>query len=78
MILCNTQYFRGVDTIYTVQYAVFSGSGYYLYYAIRSIFEGGYYLYHAIRSILYITQCFRGVDTIYTVKYAEFSDAGYY
>ena len=41
-----------VDTIYTMHYAVFSGGGYYSYYALRSIFGGGYYLYYTLCSIL--------------------------
>ena len=66
-ILCTTQYFRVVDTFYTMHYAVFSRGGCYLYHTLRSIFQGpdaiytmsiallsggGYYLYYALRSIL--------------------------
>ena len=40
LILQNTQYFRGVDTVYTQHYAGFSRRRYYLYYTIRSIFVG--------------------------------------
>ena len=32
--------FRGVDTIYTMHYAVYSGGEYNIYYALRSIFRG--------------------------------------
>ena len=85
-VQCTTQYFRGVDTICTMHYAVFSGvdtictmhyvvfsgGGYYLYYALRSIF-GGWILF-----ILCTTQYFRGVNTIYTMHYAVFSGGGYY
>ena len=40
-MLCTTQYFRGMDTIYTMYYdVVFLGGEYYLYYALRSIFGG--------------------------------------
>ena len=49
LVICNTQYFRGVDTsyttksaifssvdhVYTKRYAVFSGVGYCLYTALR-------------------------------------------
>ena len=38
ILLRTTQFFRGADTIYTMQYVVFSGGGYYLYYALRRIF----------------------------------------
>ena len=39
-MLYPTQYFRRVDTISTMHYAVFSEGGYVLYYAVRSIFQG--------------------------------------
>ena len=39
-ILCTTQYFRAANTMYTMHYAVFSGGEYYVYYALRNIFEG--------------------------------------
>ena len=62
------QYFRGMDIIYTKHFAVFSGDGCYVYYALRSIFGGGYYFYYAIHSIfggwilfiLCTSQYFRG------------------
>ena len=34
--------FMLIDTAYTKHYIVFSGGGYYLYCALRSIFGGGY------------------------------------
>ena len=39
-IFYTTQYFRGVNTIYTMRNVVFSGGKYYSYDALRSIFEG--------------------------------------
>ena len=66
-----TQYFQGVDTICTIHYAVFSGGGYYLYYALRSIFKG------RIQFLLSITQYFQGVDTTITMHYAVFSGDRY-
>ena len=64
-ILCTTEYFRGLDTIYTMYYAVFwrvntiypmyytvfSGVGYYLYYVLRSILAGEYCSYYVQHSI---------------------------
>ena len=57
--LRTTQYFRGTDTIYTMNTVVFSERGYYLYYALHSIF-GVWMLF-----ILCTTQYFRGTETIY-------------
>ena len=34
--------FSGVDTVYTKHYVIFPGDEYYLYYALRKIFEGRY------------------------------------
>ena len=66
------QYFPGVDNIYAMHYAIYLGGGYYLHYALRSIFEGW------ILFILWTTQYFRGVDTIHSMDYAFFSEDGYY
>ena len=71
-IPCTTQYFWVVDTIYTMHYVVFLGGGFYIYYALRSIF-GGRMLY-----ILCTTHHFRVVDTRYTIQYAVFLDGGFY
>jgi len=57
LIVSNKQYFRGVntactkhyavysgvDTTYTEQHDVFSGDQYYIYLALRRLFEGGYF-----------------------------------
>ena len=56
----------GLDTLYTLHYEVFTGGGYYLNYALRSIF-GSWILF-----ILHTTQYFREVDTIYSMYYAFF------
>ena len=69
--MSTTSYFRRVYTDYTMNYAVFSEGGYYLYYVLRIIF-GGWILF-----ILCTTQYFRGEDTIYTMYYAVFSGGGY-
>ena len=61
-----------MDSAYIMHYVVFSGGGYYLYYALPSIF-GGWILY-----ILCITQYIREADTIYTMYYVEFSGGGNY
>ena len=61
-----------MDTICTIHYAVFSGGGYYLYYALRGIFRGW------IQFVQCTLQCFQGVDTICTMHYAVFSGGGYY
>ena len=79
-ILCTTQNFWGLDTIHTMDYAgfsggryeVFSGCGYDLYYALRSIFGGSRIF------ILCTTQYFRRVDTICTMYHEVFSGCGYY
>ena len=39
LVWSNTLYFRGVDTAYTQQYALFPGGRYYLHYAIGSNLE---------------------------------------
>ena len=84
-ILCTTQYFRGVDTIHTMHYVVFSRSGYYLYYALCSIF--GEWILFILCTTQYLrgvdtfctmpTQYFREVDAFYTVYFAVFSRGGY-
>ena len=51
-----------------MHYAAFSVGGYYLYFALRSIFGGV-----GIPFILRTTQYSREVDTIYTMHYAVFS-----
>ena len=60
--------FSTVDIIYTMHYTVFSEGGYYLYYALQSIF-GGWILF-----ILCTKQYSREVDTIYTMHYGVFSE----
>ena len=56
-ILCTAQYFRGVDTIYTMHHVVFSGGGYGVYYALRSIF-GGWILSITPWTIRYVIRYF--------------------
>ena len=51
-VLCTLQYFQRVNIVCTMHYAVFSGGGYYLYYALCSIFRG------RILFVLFITQYF--------------------
>ena len=62
----NFQGLDTIDTIDTMQYAVFSGGGYYLYYTLRIIFWGW------ILFILCNTQYLRGVNNIYTINYVVF------
>jgi len=57
---------------FTIHNAVFSGSRYYFYYALRGIFV------EWILFILCTSQYFRGVDPICTMHYAVFSGDGYY
>ena len=80
LILYDTQHFRGVDTINTKQYAVFSGGRYCLYNTIRSIFgrsilfiNNAQHLGGTILFILSNTKYFRGFDTTYTKQYEVFS-----
>ena len=64
--------FRGVDTINTIHYAVFSVGQEYLFHALSSIFGG---------SILFLrctTQYFRRIDTICMMHRYVFSGCGYY
>ena len=61
-----------MDTICTMHYAVFSGGGYYMSYALRSIFRGW------ILFVQCTKQYFRGKDTVNTMHYAVFSGGGYY
>ena len=80
-IVCTAEYFWGVYTIYTMHYKVFLGvdTNYTMHYTVFS--EGGYYLYYALCSIfrgriifiLCTTQYSSWVDTIYTMHYAVFS-----
>ena len=67
LILCNNQYFRGMDTSYTNQCADFFYGRYCLYYKIHSILRGRELL------TLSTTQKFWGIDTAYTMQYAVFS-----
>ena len=71
--------------MYTINYVIFSGLKY--FYTMHQVFlsRGKYYLYNALRSIFegYIlfvfrtTQYFRGVHTIYILYYAVFSGGPY-
>ena len=74
-ILCTTQYLREVDTINAMHHAVSSEGGYYLCYALASIFGGWLLLIPCttqcicggwILLILSIKQYLRRVYTIYT------------
>ena len=85
-ILCTTYYFWVVDFIFTMHYAVFSGGGCDLYYALRSFSGSRCYIYYALRSnfggrmlfILCTTQYSRLVVTIYTMHYVVFLGGGFY
>ena len=84
-ILCIMLYFRGMDTIYyllrsislgldtiyTVQYAVFPEREYYLYYSRRSI------SWRWIIFVLSTTQYILAVNNICTIHYAVYSGVGY-
>ena len=71
LILSTTQYFLGVDIVYTKQDAVFPGRGYCVYRKVHSIFGG------LILLILRTTQYFLGIYTAYTKQDAVSSGAGY-
>ena len=78
------QYFRGADTISTMHYAVFSGDGYYLYYALAVFSGDGYYFYYALCSIfggwilflLCTMQYIRREDNFYAMHYEVVSGIG--
>jgi len=67
LILRKMQYFRGVDTVYTENYAVFFWGRYCLYQAMGSIFGG------SMQLISSNGQYFRGVDDAYIKQWAVFS-----
>ena len=55
----------------TINYAVFSGGGYYLYYTLRSFF-GGYCLYYALRNIFGGSNT-KGYWCILSKKYKQYT-----
>ena len=67
------QYFRGADTLYIMEYAVFYFRGVDTLNIMEYAVFSGWILF-----IRCITRYFRGVDTLYTMDYEVFSGDGYY